>query len=97
MKIQQSLNEIVKIAEVVDYHEQEERLEFMSERKQARAIPSKETLTEQLSDRGMEQKKFALRMNLSEKNLSRLLKGKALLTKELPRNLESVLGLAARF
>ena len=39
------------------------------------ATPPGATIREQLEDRGMTQKNFALRMNLSEKHVSQLING----------------------
>ncbi|MEE0883912.1 MAG: helix-turn-helix domain-containing protein, partial [Faecalimonas sp.] len=39
------------------------------------AIPPGETVKEQLVDRGMKQKEFAVRMGMSEKHISRLING----------------------
>ena len=61
------------------------------------AIPPGSTIREQLLDRGMMQKEFALRMNLSEKHISRLITGQVELTYEVALRLESVLGVPAQF
>ena len=61
------------------------------------AIPPGVTILEQLEDRGMKQKEFALRMGLSEKHVSRLINGQVELTKDVAMRLESVLGLPANF
>lgn len=61
------------------------------------AIPPGESLREQLSDRGMSQKEFAARMNMSEKHISRLINGEVRLTQETALRLEMVLGISARF
>lgn len=39
------------------------------------ATPPGATIREQLEDRGMTQKEFALRMDMSEKHISRLING----------------------
>lgn len=61
------------------------------------AIPPGATIKEQLEDRGMTQKEFAARMNMSEKHISRLINGEVQLTPEMAYRLEMVLGMAARF
>lgn len=61
------------------------------------AVPPGATIREQLENRGMPQKEFALRMGMSEKHISRLINGKVELTPEVALRLESVLGLPARF
>ena len=61
------------------------------------AIPPGVTIREQLSDRGIKQKEFALRMALTEKHVSQLLNGKVELTQDVALRLESVLGVPAKF
>jgi len=61
------------------------------------AIPPGETIREQLADRGVNQKEFALRMALTEKHISQLINGKVELTHDVALRLESVLGIPARF
>ena len=61
------------------------------------AIPPGETIKEQLSFRGMSQKEFALRMCLTEKHVTNLLKGRVQLTSNVAMRLESVLGVPAIF
>ena len=61
------------------------------------AIPPGETIREQLADRGVNQKEFALRMALTEKHISQLINGKVELTKDVALRLESVLGIPAKF
>jgi HTH-type transcriptional regulator/antitoxin HigA len=61
------------------------------------AIPPGATIREQLENRGMKQKEFALRMGLSEKHISRLINGQVELTKDVALRLESVLGVPASF
>ncbi len=61
------------------------------------ATPPGATIREQLEDRGMKQKEFALRMGLSEKHISRLLNGQVELTQDVALRLESVLGVPASF
>lgn len=61
------------------------------------ATPPGATIKEQLSDRGMSQKEFASRMEMSEKHISKLINGEVQLTHEVALRLELVLGLPARF
>lgn len=61
------------------------------------AIPPGETIKEQLSFRSMSQKEFALRMGLTEKHVTNLLKGRVQLTSNVAMRLESVLGVPAVF
>ena len=61
------------------------------------AIPPGETIKEQLSFRGMSQKEFAIRMSLTEKHVTNLLKGRVQLTSNVAMRLESVLGVPAIF
>lgn len=61
------------------------------------AVPPGETIREQLENRGMSQKEFALRMGMSEKHMSHLINGKVELTPEVSLRLESVLGIPAKF
>jgi HTH-type transcriptional regulator/antitoxin HigA len=61
------------------------------------AIPPGETIKEQLADRGINQKEFALRMVLTEKHVSQLINGKVALTQDVALRLESVLGIPAKF
>ena len=61
------------------------------------AIPPGETVKEQLVDRGMKQKEFAVRMGMSEKHISRLINGDVQLTIEMARKLEMVLGVPTQF
>ena len=55
------------------------------------------TIKEQLLDRGMSQKEFAARMNMSENHISKLINGSVLLTPETAIRLEMVLGTPAKF
>ena len=50
------------------------------------AIPPGESIKEQLEYRGMTQKEFAARMNMSEKHISHLLNGDVQLTPKLLLN-----------
>lgn len=61
------------------------------------AIPPGATIKELLVDRGMSQRDFAARMNLSEKHVSRLVNGEVQLTPEVANKLEMVLGAPASF
>lgn len=61
------------------------------------AIPPGETIREQLADREISQKEFALRMALTEKHISQLINGKVELTQDVALRLESVLGVPAKF
>lgn len=61
------------------------------------AIPPGETIKEQLLDRGISQKAFAAQMELSEKQIDRLFSGEVKLTQEIADQLETVLGVPARF
>lgn len=61
------------------------------------AIPPGETIREKLQDRGMSQKEFAARMDLSQKHVSKLINGEVQLTQDVAQRLEMVLGVPARF
>ena len=61
------------------------------------ATPPGVTIKEQLSDRGMSQKEFAARMDMSEKHISKLVNGEVQLTPETAVRLEIVLGVSASF
>ncbi len=61
------------------------------------ATPPGATIKEQLDDRGMSQKEFAARMEMSEKHISHLINGDVQLTPDMAMRLELVLGLPARF
>lgn len=61
------------------------------------ATPPGATIKEQLNDRGMKQKEFAARMDMSEKHISRLINGDVQLTPEVAIRLEMVLGIPAKF
>lgn len=61
------------------------------------ATPPGATIKEQLSYRGMSQKEFAARMNMSEKHISKLIHGDVQLTPEMAVKLEMVLGVPASF
>ena len=61
------------------------------------ATPPGATIREQLNDRGMSQKEFAARMDMSEKHISNLINGDVQLTPETALRLEMVLGVPAKF
>lgn len=61
------------------------------------ATPPGASIREQLVDRGMSQKEFALRMGMSQKHISRLINGEVQLTAEAAIRLEMVLGIPAAF
>ena len=61
------------------------------------ATPPGATIKEQLNDRGMSQKEFAARMDMSEKHISKLINGEVQLTPEVAVRLELVLGVPAKF
>lgn len=61
------------------------------------ATPPGATIKEQLNDRGMSQKEFATRMDMSEKHISKLINGEVHLTPETAVRLEMVLGVPAKF
>lgn len=61
------------------------------------ATPPGATIKEQLNDRGMSQKEFAARMDMSEKHISKLINGDVQLTFETAVRLETVLGVPAKF
>lgn len=61
------------------------------------ATPPGATIKEQLNDRGMSQKEFVARMDMSEKHISKLINGDVQLTPETAVRLEMVLGVPAKF
>lgn len=69
----------------------------MVESKTMVAIPPGWTIKEQLEDRMLTQKEFALRMELSEKHISKLINGEVELTTDVSYRLEMVLGIPASF
>lgn len=69
----------------------------MLESKNYIAIPPGETIKEQLQDRGMTQKEFAERMELSQKHVSKLINGEVHLTQNVALKLSYVLGIPASF
>ncbi len=58
------------------------------------AIPPGYTIKEQLDDRGIKQKEFALRMEMLEKHISKLINGEVLLTTDMALRLEMVLDIS---
>lgn len=69
----------------------------MLESKSYIAIPPGVTIQEQLDDRGMTQKEFAKRIDISEEYISKLIDGEVHLTPEMAEKLELVLGVPASF
>ena len=61
------------------------------------ATPPGASIKEQLIERGMSQKEFATRMDLSEKHISKLINGDVQLTTDVAIRLEIVLGIPAQF
>ncbi len=61
------------------------------------AVPPGATIKEQLEYRKMKQKEFALRMDMSEKHISKLINGEVQLTFDVAMRLEMVLGVPAKF
>lgn len=61
------------------------------------ATPPGATIKEQLQDKGMSQKEFATRMELSQKHVSKLINGEVQLTPDVAVRLEMVLGIPAKF
>ncbi len=59
------------------------------------ATPPGATIREQLEGRGMRKKEFAVRMGMSQKHASRLIKGEVGLSHEVALRLEAVLGIPA--
>ena len=55
------------------------------------ATPPGATIKEQLNDRGMSQKEFAVRIDMTEKHVSKLINGEVQLTPEVAVRLEIVL------
>ncbi len=61
------------------------------------ATPPGATIREQLIERGMSQKEFAVRMDMSEKHISKLINGDVQLTPDVAVRLEMVLGVPVGF
>lgn len=70
---------------------------MMSLSRKTIAIPPGDTIKEQIIDRGISQKEFAARMNMSEKHISQLINGDVQLTQDVANRLEMVLGIPAYF
>ena len=69
----------------------------MKNRQSYIAVPPGATIKEQLQERNMSQKEFAVRMSMSEKHISKLINGEVQLTQETAARLELVLGVPASF
>lgn len=61
------------------------------------ATPPGATITEQLDDKGIGQKEFAVKMDMPEELAEELIQGNMLLTPEIAARLEAVLGVPAKF
>ena len=61
------------------------------------ATPPGYAIKEQLKEKRFSQKEFALRMEMSEKHISKLLNGEVILTVDMALRLEMVLGVPAKF
>lgn len=61
------------------------------------AIPPGTTIKELLQDQKISQKKFAERINLSEKDMDRLINGEMPLTEDIANRLEFAIGVPAEF
>lgn len=61
------------------------------------AVPPGATIKDQLDYRGMSQKEFAARMNMSQKHISKLINGEVQLTPETAVLLETVLSVPAEY
>lgn len=61
------------------------------------ATPPGATIKEQLVDRALSQKEFAIRMDMSEKHISKLINGEVQLTPAVAFRLEMVLGIPSQF
>lgn len=61
------------------------------------ATPPGATIKEQFEDKGISQSEFAVKMEMSEESLNRLLDGGARLTSEIATKLENILGVPAKF
>lgn len=69
----------------------------MAKSKSFVATPPGATIKEQLLDRNMSQKEFSIRMEMSEKHISKLINGDVQLTSDMAFRLEIVLGVPAQF
>lgn len=61
------------------------------------ATPPGATIKEQLLDKGLCQKEFAIRMGMFQKHIIKLINGEVQLTPEVVVRLEMVLGVPAKF
>ena len=61
------------------------------------ATPPGATIQEQLQDREISQKEFAMLMNMSEEHICNLCNGEVQLTSDDAVRLETVLGISAKF
>ena len=61
------------------------------------ATPPGATIKEQLNDKGMSEKEFAVRMGMSEWHVKKLINGEVQLTPKTAVRLETVLGVPAWF
>ena len=61
------------------------------------AMPPGTTITEQLDDKGIGQKEFAVKMDMSEELAEELIQGIMLLTPEIAARLEFIFGVPAEF
>lgn len=61
------------------------------------ATPPGATITEQLDDKGIGQKEFAVKMDMSEELAEELIQGNMLLTPEIAARLEFIFGVPAEF
>lgn len=61
------------------------------------AIPPGETIAEGLEDRGISQKEFAARMDMSNIQLTKLINGELQLTGKIAERLEMILHISADF
>lgn len=61
------------------------------------ATPPGKTIKEQLADKGISEKEFADRMNMPEEYVRKLIGGEVPLTPEIAVQLETVLGVPAKF
>ncbi len=61
------------------------------------AVPPGETLKEQIADRGMDKKEFAVRMGVSEAFVNNLFAGTVPLTPNVAEKIETAIGVSAEF
>ncbi|SEP70167.1 HTH-type transcriptional regulator / antitoxin HigA [Lachnospiraceae bacterium RM5] len=86
-----------KIHQRIDEITAADTIEMMIKFHIGRCHPLTQNRKEQLNDRGMSQKEFAARMDMSEKHISKLINGDVQLTPETSVRLEMVLGVPAKF